>query len=104
MVALLDPYNREGSTSHVGFNTSQDRYETGMKCHVNFAVADSDWELEFCRVLDAHPRVVHWVKNHNLGFEVPYRAGGEARPLPPRLHRPGRDRIALRHGARRAIR
>ena len=83
VVALLDPYNREGSTSHVGFNTSQDRYETGAKCHVNFAVADSDWELEFCRILDAHPRVVHWVKNHNLGFEVPYRAGGEARRYRP---------------------
>lgn len=83
VVALLDPYNREGSTAHVGFNTSQDRYETGEKCHINFAIADSDWELEFCRILDAHPRVVHWVKNHNLGFEVPYRAGGEARRYRP---------------------
>ena len=24
-----------------------------------------------------------WVKNHNLGFEVPYRAGGEARRYRP---------------------
>ena len=83
VLAMLDPYNREGSTSHVGFNTSQDRYETGEKCHINYAIADSDWELEFCRVADAHPRVLAWVKNHNLGFEVPYRAGGEARRYRP---------------------
>ena len=83
VLAMLDPYNREGSTRHVGFNTSQDRYETGARCHVNYAIADSDWELEFCRVADAHPRVLAWVKNHNLGFEVPYRAGGEARRYRP---------------------
>ena len=83
VIAMLDPYNRDGSTAHVGFNTSQDRYETGEKCHINYAIADSDWELEFCRVADAHPRVLAWVKNHNLGFEVPYRAGGEARRYRP---------------------
>lgn len=83
VLAMLDPYNREGSTRNVGFNTSQDRYETGPKCHINYAIADSDWELEFCRVADAHPRVLAWVKNHNLGFEVPYRAGGEARRYRP---------------------
>lgn len=83
VIAMLDPYNREGSTRHVGFNTSQDRYETGAKCHINYAIADSDWELEFCRVADSHPRVLAWVKNHNLGFEVPYRAGGEARRYRP---------------------
>ena len=83
VIAMLDPYNREVSTHHVGFNTSQDRYDTGPKCHVNYAIADSDWELEFCRVADANPRVLAWVKNHNLGFEVPYRAGGEARRYRP---------------------
>lgn len=83
VLAMLDPYNREGSTQHVGFNTSQDRYETGPKCHINYAISDSDWEAEFCRVADAHPRVLAWVKNHNLGFEVPYRAAGEARRYRP---------------------
>jgi type III restriction enzyme len=83
VLAMLDPYNREGSTRHVGFNTGQDRYATGEKCHVNYAVTDSDWETEFCRVADSHERVLAWVKNHNLGFEVPYRAGGEARRYRP---------------------
>ncbi|MBH0114370.1 DEAD/DEAH box helicase family protein [Novosphingobium sp. YJ-S2-02] len=83
VLAILDPYNREGSTRSVSFMTSQDRYETGERCHVNYAVIDSDWEAEFCRVADQHPRVLAWVKNHNLGFEVPYTAGGEARRYRP---------------------
>lgn len=83
MLALLDPYNREGSTRHVRFMTSKDRYETGPRCHINYAVIDSDWEAEFCRVADRHPRVLAWVKNHNLGFEVPYSAGGEVRRYRP---------------------
>lgn len=83
VLAMLDPYNREGSTRHVSFMTSKDRYETGARCHINYAVIDSDWEAEFCRVADKHPRVLAWVKNHNLGFEVPYSAGGEARRYRP---------------------
>ena len=83
VLALLDPYNRDGSTRHVSFMTSKDRYETGTRCHVNFAVLDSDWEGEFCRVADQHPHVLAWVKNHTLGFEVPYTAGGEARRYRP---------------------
>lgn len=83
VMAMLDPYNPDGSSAHVGFNTSQDRYETGPRCHINYAITDSDWEMEFCRVADSHPRVLAWVKNHNLGFEVPYRAGSEKRCYRP---------------------
>ncbi len=32
---------------------------------------------------EAHPRVRAYVKNHNLGFEVPYRYGSEARKYLP---------------------
>lgn len=42
-------------------------------------ILDSDWEAEFCRVAEVHPRVRSYVKNHNLGLEVPYRYGSEAR-------------------------
>ncbi|HMP05307.1 MAG TPA: hypothetical protein PJ982_03065, partial [Lacipirellulaceae bacterium] len=38
---------------------------------------------EFCRVAEAHPRVRAYVKNHNLGLEVPYLDGSE-----PRKYRP----------------
>ncbi|MEX0744812.1 MAG: DEAD/DEAH box helicase family protein [Phycisphaeraceae bacterium] len=83
--ALLDPYNPIGSTSHVRFNTSRtDRWETdARRCHVNWVVLDSDWEAEFCRVAEAHPRVRAYVKNHNLGLEVPYRYGSETRKYLP---------------------
>jgi type III restriction enzyme len=81
--ALLDPYNPVGSTAYVNFNTSkQDRWNTSgppPKCHVNWVVLDSDWEAEFCRVAESHPRVRAYVKNHNLGLEVPYRYGSESR-------------------------
>ena len=72
--AVLDPYNPTGSTMHVNFNTSKsERWETdARRCHVNWAVLDSDWEAEFCRVAESHPRVISYVKNHNLGLEVPY--------------------------------
>ena len=82
--AILDPYNREGSTRHMLFTTSKARWETDpARCHVNYAVLDSDWEAEFCRVAERHPRVLAYVKNHNLGFEVPYRCGGEVRRYRP---------------------
>jgi type III restriction enzyme len=83
--AMLDPYNPTGSTMHVNFTTSrQDRWQTAPnRCHVNWVVLDSDWEAEFCRVVEAHPRVRAYVKNHSLGFEVPYRYGSEARKYLP---------------------
>ncbi len=83
--ALLDAYNPSGSTRHVRFNTSKlDRWETSPNaCHVNWVVLDSDWEAEFCRVAESHPRVRAYVKNHGLGLEVPYRYGSEMRRYRP---------------------
>jgi type III restriction enzyme len=80
-----DPYNPIGSTMHVKFNTSRtDRWETdARRCHINWVILDSDWEAEFCRVAESHPRVKSYVKNHNLGFEVPYRYGSEQRMYRP---------------------
>jgi type III restriction enzyme len=83
--AVLDPYNPTGSTMHVNFNTSKtDRWETdARRCHINWVVLDSDWEGEFCRVAEKHPCVRAYVKNHNLGLEVPYRYGSETRKYLP---------------------
>lgn len=82
---VLDPYNPFGSSAHVNFNTSKtDRWETDAKrCHVNWAILDSGWEGEFCRVVESHPKVKAYVKNHNLGLEVPYRYGSEKRKYIP---------------------
>lgn len=81
----LDPYNPIGSTKHVNFNTSKtSRWETeSRKCHINWVILDSDWEAEFCRVVENHPKVKSYVKNHNLGLEVPYRFGSENRKYIP---------------------
>lgn len=81
----LDPYNPIGSTKYVGFNTSKtSRWETdSRKCHINWVVLDSDWEAELCRVVEKHPKVKRYVKNHNLGLEVPYRYGSEMRRYIP---------------------
>ncbi len=83
--AMLDPFNPTGSTAHVNFNTSKDSlWQTdSRKCHVNTVVLDSDWEAEFCRVAEAHPRALAYVKNHNLGLEAPYRSGSATRTYVP---------------------
>jgi len=83
--AVLDPYNPIGSTMYVSFTTSkQNRWQTDpRRCHVNWVIFDSDWEAEFCRVAEGHPRVRAYVKNQNLGFEVPYRYGSEMRRYIP---------------------
>ena len=83
--AVLEPYNPTGSTMHVNFNTSKlDRWETdARRCHINWVILDSDWEAEFCRIAESHPKVRAYVKNHSLGFEVPYRYGSEMRRYRP---------------------
>jgi len=84
--ALLDPYNPVGSTRHVNFNTTKTRrWQTDpRKCHINWAILDSGWEGELCRVLETQGKpVLAYVKNHNLGFEVPYRMGGKAKAYIP---------------------
>lgn len=82
--AVLDPYNPRGSTRHVGFLTSKDLYETSpAKSHINYVVCDSGWEAEFARAAEDHPRVISYVKNQGLGFEVPYKDGPVARVYIP---------------------
>ncbi len=83
--AVLDAFNPVGSTLHVNFTTSrEERYQTdARRCHVNWVILESDWEAEFCRVAEAHPRVIAYVKNHGLGLEVPYRYGSETRHYRP---------------------
>jgi type III restriction enzyme len=84
---LLDPYNPTGSTRNVRFNTSRaDRWDTSgppPRNQINWVVLDSDWEAEFCRVAESHPKVIAYTKNHNLGLEVPYRYGSETRKYLP---------------------
>ena len=43
--------------------------------------------------LENMPKVIHYVKNHNLGFTIPYTLNGEEEELHPRLHRLHRRRL-----------
>ncbi len=79
--ALLDSFNATGSTRNVNFTTSREGLwaTDARRCHVNYVVLDSDWEAEFCRVVESQPSVAAYVKNHNLGLEVPYLYGSTPR-------------------------
>ena len=85
--ALLDAYNPTGSTRHVNFTTSKaEHWRTdSRKCHVNLVVLDGSWEAEFCRVAESHPRVISYVKNHNLGSGSPVSVRLDSPHLHPRL-------------------
>ncbi|MCY4015822.1 MAG: DEAD/DEAH box helicase family protein [Gammaproteobacteria bacterium] len=85
ITVVLDAYNPIGSTHNVNFTTSKtSRFKTDPnRCPVNWAILDSNWEGEFCRIAEAHPRVLAYVKNHNMGFEVPYRHRFETRRYVP---------------------
>jgi type III restriction enzyme len=82
---VLDPYNPTGSSTHVNRNTSKtERWQTdARRSHVNWVILDSEWEAEFCRVVENHPKVLRYVKNYGLGFDVPYRFGSEMRRYAP---------------------
>jgi len=85
VLAVVDPYNPIGSSKQVSFNTSKTlRWECDSeRSHINWAILDSTWEGEFCRVAETHPQVVSYVKNHALGFEVPYQYEGKQRRYIP---------------------
>ena len=68
----LDEYQPIGSTDGLNFNAPTDRCVETTKSHLSHAVCDSGLERQMCAVLDAHPHVTKWVKNHKLFLEVPY--------------------------------
>ena len=73
-IPIVDKFTPEGSSFYVDFLTRKKRrHETRAdKCHVNLAICDSDWELNFCQFLEDDPGVYSYVRNDGLGFEVPY--------------------------------
>jgi len=74
-----------GSTRDVKFATSREGLWTtdARKCHVYCVVLHGDWEAEFCRVVESRPSSGAYVKNHNLGLEVPYLYGLHTTPVSP---------------------
>lgn len=84
VTAVIDSFNPEGDTRFVNFTTSKPCYATdARKCHVSHVVEDSNWEAELARICEEHPRVLAYVKNQGLGFEIPYRNGPTTRRYVP---------------------
>jgi type III restriction enzyme len=76
---ILRPYDAIGSTRYVDFDTIRPVYATREdKCHISHVVADTDsWEQKLAQTLEDMDEVVRYVKNHNLGFTIPYTLNGE---------------------------
>jgi len=76
---ILRPYDTIGSTRYVDFDTTRPVFATrGDKCHISHVVADTDsWEQKMAEALEDMPEVIRYVKNHNLGFTIPYTLNGE---------------------------
>lgn len=71
---IFQDKQRIGSTEDVAFETTQPTWETRPdKCHISHVVADTDsWEQKTAQALEQMDEVVAYVKNHNLGFTIPY--------------------------------
>jgi type III restriction enzyme len=82
---ILRPYDTEGSTRYVDFDTTREVYRTDPdKCHISHVVCDTgSWEQKMAQVLEDMDEVQCYVKNHNLGFTIPYTLNGEERQYTP---------------------
>jgi type III restriction enzyme len=76
---ILRPYDTLGSTEYVDFDTTRSVFATRPdKCHISHVVADTDsWEQKLAQSIEDMPEVIRYVKNHNLGFTIPYTLNGE---------------------------
>ena len=63
-----------GSTQSVAFETAKPVWSTHPgKCHVSHVVADTEsWEQKAAEALEQMDEVCAYVKNHHLGFTIPY--------------------------------
>lgn len=78
LLPILRPYDTVGSTRYVDFDTARDVYRTRPdKSHVSHVVLDSGWEAKLAEALEDMDEVVHYVKNFQLGFTIPYTFNGE---------------------------
>jgi type III restriction enzyme len=80
LLPILQPYDTVGSTSYVDFDTTRPVWATDPdKCHISHVVCDTDsWEQKMAQVLENMDEVESYVKNHNLGFFIPYTYEGDA--------------------------
>lgn len=82
---ILRPYDTIGSTRYVDFDTTRSVYPTNPdRCHISHVVADTgSWEQKMAQALEDMDEVLRYVKNHNLGFTIPYTINGEEHQYAP---------------------
>lgn len=82
---ILAAYDTIGSTKYVDFDTTQAVWKTAAdKCHVSHVVGDTDtWEQKVAQSLEEMDEVYCYVKNHNLGFSIPYTIKNEQHEYVP---------------------
>ncbi|MDI6816678.1 MAG: DEAD/DEAH box helicase family protein [Actinomycetota bacterium] len=82
---ILRPYDTVGSTRYVDFDTTRPVFATrDDKCHISHVVADTDsWEQKMAEALEDMPEVIRYIKNHNLGFTIPYTLNGAEKDYIP---------------------
>jgi len=79
LLPIPKPYDTVGTTRHVDFDTTRPNpYRTRAdKCHLSHVVCDTEsWEQKMAQTLEDMDEVLCYVKNHNLGFLIPYTTGG----------------------------
>ncbi len=78
------PYDTVASTRFVDFETRREVYPTHRdKCHVSHVVIESGWEAKVAQALEDMDEVIAYVKNQNLGFEIPYTVDGRQHAYRP---------------------
>jgi type III restriction enzyme len=85
LLPILRPYDVEGSTRYVDFDTVKPVYVTRSdKCHISHVAADTgSWEQKVAQSLEEMEEVLAYVKNQSLGFTIPYTLNGDQRQYNP---------------------
>jgi type III restriction enzyme len=82
---ILYPYDTEGTTRFVDFDTARAVYSTrNDKCHISHVVADTQsWEQKLAQTLEETDGVDCYFKNQNVGFVIPYTLNGDNKSYYP---------------------
>ena len=85
LLPIPKPYDTIGGTRYVDFDTTRPTFKTRPdKCHISHVVADTEsWEQKMAQTLEDMDEVVSYVKNHNVGFLIPYTINGDHRNYTP---------------------
>lgn len=85
LLPILRPYDALGSTRYVDFDTARDVYRTRPdKSHISHVVLDSNWEAKLAEIFDDEmEEVIHYAKNFQLGFTIPYTFNGQEKAYLP---------------------